>query len=818
MKATSRLNTGRGGGFRPARPKTSSERFHADRGSRRVGVFAVLTVLIMAAVAFVPALDQVESESSDYWTYTITSTGEVASSETGIQGFSAPVDSGKYDRRTTGYDAGAWGFDSCGYGPFGSFYAAFDACHGNKMICHLNPDNLKKSVDGTITISKDSKYDGHTVNIMWVLPTIYWSVDDSGNLVLSNDPKNGTAYAHTFVDNGVTKTYEYLGIGVYEASTMGSGDDMKLTSTTGTTSLSYATRADFRTYAGRNIVATEDGTSSNGHAMLWNFYAYQLYRYCVLTVGGGWDSQSIFGNGDVAGGHCWGNFPTGDLDDSGPYAGTVGAYDESEFWGGQSESKYFSDSVKAFIEDAWGMRYDLVDGVLTYSVPGYWDNGTRVESKAMMYVTQAVVPTDEYSQEDYPSGFGLPLKSGYFIPATTSAADAAFWGMPSGSAEGSASGGLCDQYYWGEGDLSPDGPFCLIVGGCSSTTDIYAPGDGMSKMNTSCSLTGGSSSQGGRLAFAFDDDPMPVTAPEVKVTYNHDDLRALLKQYGYREDLADDLMTQPTGKENYNKLRDVEGFRHVGWIVDGVQCAAESRFLKTTDHEARSVWVGLPAVTYDHSELIRLTGDQYSTLGLSNAVEIPGHDGYEQLPDRDGYEHTGWRIAYGGKEYEVGPTDGFVTLESHAAASLWKKIPMVTFDHSFLTDIVGTDADGISDLETEMLVKKGGSYPQLPDTAGYRHVGWWIETGGHTYKVGPTDGLVSEEAHVAESRWEKISTVVPIIPGIQIIPGDDGEAVEVVARGDSGSRSGDDGRTLLLTAVIVAIIAELAVLSVSRKR
>ena len=113
-----------------------------------------------------------------------------------------------------------WGFDEDGYGPFGSFYAAFDSFNKNKMVCHLNPDNLSQSITqrGTDKTLKDiDKY-----NIMWVLPTLWWKADESGNLLISNhnegEMSDAQAYAHTIKNGNSTKIYNYLAIGVFEAS------------------------------------------------------------------------------------------------------------------------------------------------------------------------------------------------------------------------------------------------------------------------------------------------------------------------------------------------------------------------------------------------------------------------------------------------------------------------------------------------------------------------------------------------------------------------------------------------------------------------
>ncbi len=291
------------------------------------------------------------------------------------------------------------------------------------------------------------------------------------------------------------------------------------------------------------------------------------------------------------------------------------------------------------------------------------------------------------------------------------------------------------------------------------------------------------------------------------VTYDHSALRALLAEYRYSEDHMIGLPTGPEGSEAYDSLGEVAEFKHVGWIVDGVQYPATQLFVETTDHTARSVWVGLPAVTYDHSRLIEATGDSGSVAGLNNAIEIKGHYNYEQLPARDGYMHVGWLIG----DVEVGPTDEFVTRNSHTAISLWTAIPMVVLDHHGLTDIVGGGAEGVSGLPSGLIISENTRYVQLPDTAGYRHIGWRI--GDVT--VGPTAKFLSTETHTAVSLWEEI-TNNGFVPTPDDGRWDDG----IYIPEQKGSEQGwlGDSKNLLIVAILAVIIAELAVLQISRHK
>ncbi len=777
----------------PSSEKVQGGGFRTTRNASRIGASTVLVVLVLITVALIPMLEQVDSESAgDYWTYTITSEGEVTGSGSAPSSpgkFTAPVKTGPYGRSTDGYSTGDWGFDSKGYGPFGSFYAAFDACHGNKILCHLDPDNLGQSVDG----SQLSAYGDHTVNVMWVLPTIYWSVDSDGDLVLSNDPSKGKAYAHT-IDGDV---HEYLAIGVYEASTATVGSKTILTSTTDSRPTSTLTRTVFREYAGNNVVATEDGTNVTGNAMLWNLYAWQLYRFSVLAVSGGWNSQAVFGNGNVSGGAAQCN-TTGGLDASGPYAGTVGNP------GSSGNDTYHSSSVKAFIENAWGSLFDFVDGVLVLK------NGDQLR----MYATQSSQPKDVYSEAGYPTMVGvLPsnAKEGkYATTSTSSGTDPGFWGLPTGT-DGSAGSGLCDCIWTdlnGAYNYHPAlSTHVLYVGGYSDSDKNIAPRYGLSYMSVLGDVEFSSVSAGGRLTFVYDGDPT------LSVQYDHSDLATLLEEHGCDPGCMSGLPEgmKIYGHDRYEKLDDIAaGFTHVGWIIDGKEYPATHVLVKKTDHVAKSVWIESPAVTYDHTRLVEVSGDPDSISGLSIGLTIRGHDGYEQLPSRDGCVHIGWLIE--GTGVEVSPTAPFYAYQSHTVVSLWASVPTVIFDHSGLTGIVGFGAEGVSDLESNMTIKGNSCYPKLPDTAGYRHIGWLIE--GTDGAIDPTAGLVSQDTHTARSVWKKIPQFIPIFPGEE----ETEWPIEVVVPDYSEPWLGKNGKSIILIAVVVAIIAELATLCISRKR
>ncbi len=609
--------------------------------TKRYNFVAALVAIMMFALVFAPIAGCEDSEAAtDYWTYTVTSDGKVTGSGSAVTSPTAAGAVGTTGKYTSsnGSHVGSWGFDSDGYGPFGSFYAAFDACHGNKILCHLNPNDLTVSVDGTIALSS---YSGHTINIMWVLPTVYWSVNSSGNLVLSNDPSKGTAYAHT-IDGDI---HEYLGIGVYEASTATVGGKTVLTSTTGTTPLYSQQRSTFRDYANNNTVATEDGTTVTGHAMLWNLYAWQLYRFSVLTVGSGWNSQGIFGNGDVYGGHYGSSVnKTGDLDKSGPYAGNVGN-------SGSSATSYHSDSVKAFIEDAWGSLYDFVDGVLIY-----YNN-----SQVQMYATQSSTPTN--SSSDYTTMIGvLPSSSGYGSTSTSSSTNAGFWGLPTGTS-GSATSGLYD-YIYSSTASSFGSPYGLYVGGYSSDGTSNGPRYGLSYMYANIDVTNSYTYIGGRLAFVFDADP----ASTPTVTYDHS---ALTEALGDGGTAASNLTKKKTITENgtYDQLPQQGDWKHTGWIIDGVTYSTTANFVHQTSHTAKSVWSKYPIATLNHDALVTLGVSSDTIAGLDSELVIESAStAYPDLGTVDGFTHIGWYVdgVLYSKDHVV------VKNSDHTAYSAWR--------------------------------------------------------------------------------------------------------------------------------------------------
>ncbi len=424
-------------------------------------VSAVFAVIIMLSAAFVPTISEdSDAVSSDSWVCTITQNGtslttkysvggEELSDTTAVKGFG------------DGKTEGSWGYDEDGYGPFGSFYAAFDPNNGNEMVCHLNPYDLTQSVD------KES-IAGKGYNIMWCLPKIYISVSGS-TITLASDDSYGGELAPAFTlkdENGVSTSYNYFALGVYEATNDGSS---RLGSVSGTSPQNSTSLDNYRKEAKANEMV------EGSVAQLWNFHQYQLYRLCSLAVMENFDSQ-----GQVGYGNCSGNYfsQTGNMDVGGPYQGTSGHSDKG---------------VKLFIENAWGSLFEYVDDA-------WW-------SEAGLSAGQNLRP-EPYATNKTLTTVAAGMISGFSGWGTSPSTKIDSWGLPTAKAK----------------ENSPSAPDwmhssaagrALIVGGNWGAGDLA----GLSLLY--CEYGGSLFERyhfGSRLAFLFDTD----SPPKLSVKYMDD--------------------------------------------------------------------------------------------------------------------------------------------------------------------------------------------------------------------------------------------------------------------------------------------------------
>ena len=356
---------------------------------------------------------------------------------------------------------GSWGFDTTtGIGPFNSCYAAFDRTDGNKFVAILNPYDLTETIDGVDISASISNY-----NIMWVIPTVYWSVGQNGDLTLTNDSTSGgVAYAHTI--NGIV--YNYLAIGVYEGSVV----DNLLTSTTGNTVTVKKSSDWSSSYVNYTMDDSLGSTDRPALSAFIRYYQTMLYRYCSLCVMEGWDSQSIVGNG-VTG--TYSAIGTGLTDTLGPYAGNPGPVSSD----GTNADLYAVNSVKCFIENAWGNANDFINGLTVNS-------------------TQFTIYPNP-SNSDSPVTVNIVVPSGF---ATGISTDVSTWGIPTDANNGAYNIGTTDA------STAYSSTYNRSFGGGTGPVANWANA-GINSFNLNVSNTGTCAQ---RLMFAFDTLIPVVTA------------------------------------------------------------------------------------------------------------------------------------------------------------------------------------------------------------------------------------------------------------------------------------------------------------------
>lgn len=346
-----------------------------------------------------------------------------------------------------------WNFDSSGYGPFNSFYGAIKVSDGS-FYAMLDPNNLKKTIDGK-DLSPLSDY-----NIVWMIPTVYWSTvgNDTGSLIMSDVSSMGTAYAHTIGNGGSKPVHKYIGIGVYLANSTKVNNVNILLSQSGkapTTSLN---------------VSTFDSRAHNtpGNTMLWNFYQWTFTKMATYMVSMGKNTQKIWGAG---------------YNTSNPQTSTGYSYNMGPYYGSGT-------GAKVFIENSWGYKRSwLGDTVIS-------ENGRT------LYAGQNATPS--YSN---PSSGRVSLGSvadtgniNYHKWISSTWKDANRWDAPKGA---TGTDNSTNSAYPGDG-------VCIWADGITGGYGVSTGGDsgstsGIAFFNASWGISASNNKTTSRLAYYFDD-------------------------------------------------------------------------------------------------------------------------------------------------------------------------------------------------------------------------------------------------------------------------------------------------------------------------
>ncbi len=354
---------------------------------------AVLAVIFCLCVPIFSVVGESNSDARSYWTYTM----DFDSSDFSFtyaddaEGFTGATDEsdGSWDMLNNAL------LKTC-------YYAVFDS--NGTIVGKLNPDDLTKYTDGS-----DASSDITTMNVMFCVPTIYFS-SSLTSITISSDPSKGEAYAHTIGDH----VYNTLAIAVFNGQII----DGKLMSVSGTTVTNSQTLATFRTAAYANTV-------DNGQAMVWNYWQYTLYEWTVLFSGGDWNSQATFGQGSD-----FTTQTTGSLNSSGVF------------------SKSGTTSVKAYIENPWGYQYTFVDDT-------YISNGS-------VYAGQNETVTDITTTSDKTLLHTSAITSGNFVSEIDTSSVGA-WGWATATSGTSITGTTDKQY------ITSSNTGVLLVGGTGAS-------------------------------------------------------------------------------------------------------------------------------------------------------------------------------------------------------------------------------------------------------------------------------------------------------------------------------------------------------------
>lgn len=479
------------------------------RGGTAKGFLSVASVLIMIASAIVvsPSSAVTDITSSDSWSMSITidnTSGGLSVSYTknGSAMSTVAVSGTKstIEERSGGSES-AWAFDEAtGYGPFNSFYAAFDPEGG--IICHLNPNNLAKSVDGRTAVNGIEIAD---CNIMWVLPRVYVTATNSGvhvdgdvskeytsgTIILSSSGSEEDLYPAFDVDG---KSYRYLALGVYEASV----ESDRLSSKTGSAPVHSTSLEDLRAYANNN--AQGEGTDVKV-SQVFNYYQWQLYRILSIGVMGSFDSQNVIGYGN--GKSTQASITGIETDDKGAYYGKK-----------EADSK--TSSSKLFIENSWGSLSEVLDNVV-------FNNGLNAGTNGYAALSAG---TGAFAQVSTERGGSQTFGT---FPYHT---DVDSWGLPA-EFSSSLTSSAPDEFFLRNGyDVSVGGNYKYVkYGGISSMLYHNETKDNLKVL------------YGTRLAFLLDIDSVSEAEVSLSVSNGTCAIGNILVSVGDTVTLSDNTLT-----------------------------------------------------------------------------------------------------------------------------------------------------------------------------------------------------------------------------------------------------------------------------------
>ncbi len=190
------------------------------------------------------------------------------------------------------------------------------------------------------------------------------------------------------------------------------------------------------------------------------------------------------------------------------------------------------------------------------------------------------------------------------------------------------------------------------------------------------------------------------------------------------------------------------------------------------------------------------------TVKQGDTFTVASYDG-----TREGYEFGGWVDKSTNILYQPGKTVTMGTENIAFTAAWTQKATAKTFTVTF--DLAGGRwADGSE--SASMAYNMGDKVTVSPVRDSYTFSGWSSSDGFHP---AGTEIEVNSDMDL-KAVWVEAGKSSSMVP---IFPGDEQDAIEVLVEDGEKDGSKDDGKTVLVIGIVVAIIAILAVMSIPKR-
>ena len=580
----------------------------------------------------------------------------------------------------------AWTWNSSGVGPFGAFYAAISLGIEDEQALSTTPGHVAYILD-PMNLTHAIKYmNGSTIttgdleisskltdyNVMLVIPTVYWSVQDKV-VTLSNAARTGAvAYAHQ-ADGYI---YPYLAIGVYEAT---ADDNYGLLSKTGVKPTTDKNLPTFRTYVD---TANQLLTDNVGTYQMWNLYEWSLYKLMAEAYISSVDSSAKAG---------------------GLIGGTTSAT-AGEGNGGPQSASGTGSYGKILIENAWGSVWEFIDNTVV-------KGGVL---KAGSGLTNELSDTNvKVSGQDYTGG-QIAIGSGTLGQNIAEySLSAASFGVPLKADNGSA---VIPDGFW----FNSSGNRALIIGGGWAESALA----GLSAWGSHVYPSAANYYFGARLAYLMSADAADTTTIANRVVKF------------VESDYTSSQSVSPGSSVTLFRAEDSSEGVFAGWYTDAARTVSAGTINSpytpagnVTLYAKYDPVATLAFYEWNGNAYSDTAGQSYSGLVSGDSVMIPGANSPTVTANNITYEFVGWYKAgtvptteilttgqtnYANTLYDVGELTAATAVNMYAVYAPVSETVAITFK-TVATD-TGFSVDYVKDSYVQL--------PVLPDNETGRFVGW----------------------------------------------------------------------------------------------